>query len=469
MVRRNARTLHRSRRPATGRRPLVLGPLAAAALVLAACGGDDAAESSVTTAPAVSSAPAAPTSAPAEPAAAGSAGAETAAGDERVASADSTAMMYQPVEYVYDGEPPALDGPAAGWRWNPGRVPTTDEITAVAAAFGLQGDVIEQPADRGGGWVIGSEASPSLWVSQDAQGTWSFSGDTRVLCMDDTDIGVAADGSAPAEPLAAQSEIAVADPGDPTTVTAVAEPAEPSVDPMPADGAGSPAVDAPVAPPETVPCVEPVGIPTAEEAEARASELLAALGLEPAAYELHADSQQWGAWVDARLIVDGLVSPVSTSIGFGAEGAITYASGQLFAPELGDTYERIGTAAALAQLQQDQLSNYNPVVDPAAVDAAPEPRPAEVPTDAPDEPAVDAEAAAPVEPIVLTLNGVTEGWWMTWSADGTVALLPGYDFTIADDGGEISAPAVAQSELPPIDTGVAEPAVDPAVDTAPAG
>lgn len=465
MVRRNARTLHRSRRPATGRRFLVLGPLAAAALVLAACGGDDAAQSAVTTAPAVSPAPAAESPATGAPAAAGSAGAETEAGDERVASADSTAMMYQPVEYVYDGEPPALDGPATGWRWMPGRVPTSDEIAAVASAFGLQGEVIEQPADRGGGWVIGSDTSPSLWVSQDAQGTWSFSGDTRVLCMDDADVGVAADGAAPAEPLAAQSGIAVGDPGDATTATVVAEPAEPSVDPVPADGAGSPAV----APPETVPCVEPVGIPTAEEAEARASELLATLGLDPAAYELHADSQEWGAWVDARLIVDGLVSPVSTSIGFGAEGAITYASGQLFGPEQGDTYERIGTAAALAQLQQDQLSSYSPVVDPAAADAAPEPRPADVPTDAPDAPAVGAEPDAPVEPIVLTLNGVAEGWWMTWSADGTVELLPGYDFTIADDGGEISAPAVAQSELPPIDTGVAEPAVDPAVDPAPAG
>jgi hypothetical protein len=432
MVRSEVPLVRSARRRGVTRRRLVVGPLAAAALVLAACGSDDAAgtTTSTTLAP--------PT---AEQSATGSAGATEPAPapetetDDKVPASDSM-MALQPVEYVYEGDMPALDGPAQAWSWVPGRAPTTDEIAAVAAAFGVAGEVIEQSADMGGGWVVGAENGHRLTVAQDAQGTWSLIGDTSSVCIDD---GAAT---------------SAASPGTGEAVDAETAPDEPATDAVPAE-------DPPmVAPPETVACADPVGIPTADEATAMATELLQALGLDPAAYEITADSQEWGAWVDARLLVDGLAAPVLTSFGFGAEGALTFASGQLFGPEPAGQYVRTGTAAALEQLQADQFRSYNPTVDPAAPDtpvSAPDPADGatSLTVDAanPIEPA--APAAEPAEPITIVLTGVEAGWWMVWAADGTVWLLPGYDF-VTDQGERISAPAIAEIDMP-VTTGATEP------------
>jgi hypothetical protein len=446
------------------RRWLVLGPLAAAALVLAACGSDDA------TGTTTSTAGAAPTAEPtAEETATGSADATEPAPqtDDKVAATDSM-MAVQPVEYVYEGDMPALDGPAPAWHWVPGRTPTTDAIAAVAAALGVAGDVIEQPADMGGGWAVGAEAGYRLSVSSDAQGSWSFIADVAPLCVGDS----AATSSAAAGAVgAAEGE----------TLPAVA-PDAPVSDAAPADDPAA------VAPPETVACVEPVGIPTADEATVTATELLQALGLDPAAYEITADSQEWGAWVDARLRVDGIAAPVLTSFGFGAEGALTFAAGQLLEPEPAGQYERIGTAAALEQLQADQFRSYEPVADPAATDVAPlpatEPAGPDTPvsspetqspvvdsgnpieSDAPIDPTGPTDASEPAEPITVVLTGVEAGWWVIWAADGTTWLLPGYDF-VTDQGERISAPAIAQADLP-VDPAIWDAEPQPGAGEAPA-
>lgn len=452
---------------------MVLGPLAAAALVLAACGSDDS--SGTTTTPTTI----APATEQASSGATGAAEPATPNDEDKVAAADSR-MAFQPVEYVYEGDMPPIDGPAQAWRWSPDRTPTTEEITGVAVALGVEGDVTEQPADMGGGWVVGGEGAQRLAIVPDAQGNWSFIGDTSPLCTGEA--AVTGAGSTGAAAPAAEPPPAVA-PDDPAATSEVA----------PADAEG------PVAPPDTAACVEPVGIPTADEARARAIELLEALGLDPNGYEITADSQEWGAWVDARLLIDGLAAPVITSFGFGAEAALTYASGQLFAPEPAGPYERTGTAAALEQLQADQMRSYNPVTDPAATEVAPLPAtdvpvpgesagdaPAGSPADgeggssaspvepdtpvsSPDSPIVDAsnpsDSTAPIdstppEPITVVLTGVEAGWWMIWADDGTIWMLPGYDF-LTDQGERISAPAVAQIDMPVVETmtGTAEPAI----------
>jgi hypothetical protein len=441
-------------RSARGRgvtRRLILGPLAAAALVLAACGSDDA---TGTTTSAVDAAPTA------EQSATGSAGATEPAPqtDDKVAATDSM-MVAPPVEYVYEGDMPALDGPAEAWHWAPGRTPTTDEIAVVAAALGVAGDVVEQPAEMGGGWVVGAETGYRLTVSPDAQGSWSFIADVAPPCVGDA----AATSSASAGAAGAAE-------GETLPATA---PDAPVSDAAPAD------VPAPVAPPDTVACVAPVGIPTADEATAAAMELLSALGLDPAAYEITADSQEWGAWVDARLLVDGIAAPVPTSFGFGAEGALTFAADHLFGPEPAGQFARIGTAAALEQLQADQFRSYEPVTDPAATDVAPlpatEPAGPDTPisspeaqspvvdsgnpieSDAPTDAAAPIDASEPAEPVTIVLTSVEAGWWVIWAADGTTWLLPGYDF-VTDQGERISAPAIAQADMP-VDpaTGGAEP------------
>jgi hypothetical protein len=437
----------RSRRPRWSARRLVVGPLAAAALLLAACGSDDAGGATSTTvvAAAADQAGSAGATEPAPPTAEG-----------KVAAADSM-MVFQPAEYVYEGDMPVLDGPAGAWRWLPGRTPSPEQIAAAAAVFGVAGDVIAQPADMGGGWAVGTEGSPRLTVSEDAQGSWSFMGETTPLCMDDVAVASepstgAAEPTDAASPVTPDAQAADSAPADPSTVS-------------PPDTA---------VPPDTVACVEPVGIPTADEARVAATELLQSLGLDPNAYAITADSQAWGAWVDARLLLDGIATPVVTSFGFGAEGALTFAAGQLLAPESAGPFERTGTAAALEQLREDQFRSYSPAGDPAATDMVPlpatEPVDPDTPASAPaeDTPSVDAgdatEAQAPEgtttpsEPVKVVLTGVEAGWWMVWADDGMVWLLPGYDF-ITDHDERISAPAVAQLDMPVVETmtGTVEP------------
>jgi hypothetical protein len=262
----------------------------------------------------------------------------------------------------------------------------------------------------------------------------------------------------------------------------VASPLPAAPDDTAAQDAG-PTEPATVVPPDTVPCAEPVGIPTAEETRARAIELLQALGLDPQEYAITADSQDWGAWADARLLVDGVAATALTSFGFGPEGVLTYASGQLFGPQPAEQYTRIGTAAALDQLKADQFRSYGPAVDPAATDVAPlpatapasEPADPDAPVSSPEaetptvdaaepvdpvDPALPTETTIPAEPITVVLTAVEPGWWMVWAADGTVWLLPGYDF-ITEQGERISTPAVAQADLPDAGgtgTGFPEPA-----------
>lgn len=417
-----------SRRGRTSHR-LILGPLAAAALVLAACGSDDGGSPTTSTTDAAATA---------EQSAAGSAGATEPAptADGKVAAADSM-MAWQPVEYVYDGELPTLDGPAQAWRWTPGRTPTPDEIGTVAAALGVGGDVVEQPADMGGGWAVGAEGEHRLTVSTDAQGSWSYMGDVAPLCMDD----VASSSSASSD----------GDAGVEVETRPAAAADEPATDQAPADDPAT------VTPPDSVACAAPVGIPTADEARTMAIELLQGLGLNPDAYQITADSQEWGAWADARLLVDGIATPALHSVGFGAEGALTFASGQLFAPAAAEQYVRTGTAAALEFLKADQFRSYSPEVDPAVTEVAPLPSPAPAEPDTPVS-ATDGQLASdpveptePIEPVTVVLTGVEPGWWMVWDDDGTIWLLPGYDF-LTEHGERISAPAVAEADLPIVDT-----------------
>jgi hypothetical protein len=418
----------------------VLGPLAAAALTLAACGGDDGSDAVATTTAEAAVAEASTSGA------AGSTASAPVPADGKVAAGDSMMAML-PVDYVYEGEMPALDGPSGAWRWSQRQTPTAEQIAAVASALGVEGQVTEQPADMGGGWVVGDEGATRLTVGVDAQGSWSLIALTDPVCVGDavTSVGVATEPAAGKPPLAPD-----------------ATPAEPA---PAADGA----VPETVAPPDPIACVAPAGIPSAEEARAKAVDLMLALGLNPDGYELTADSQEWGAWVDARLLVDGLAAPVLTSFGFGPEGVLTYASGQLFGPEPAGPYERVGTAAALERLQADQFRSYSPAVDPAVSEPAPrpaaEPAGAEAPVSSPagEAPPVDAgtptdvvDTTAP-EPVTVVLNGAEPGWWTIWADDGTVWLMPGYDF-LTNQGERISVPAVAQIDMPVVETmtGMAE-------------
>jgi hypothetical protein len=219
----------------------------------------------------------------------------------------------------------------------------------------------------------------------------------------------------------------------------------------------------------------PTGVPDAATAEARARELFAALGLDLSSYELETYADEWGAYVTAYMRLDGVRTWLSANIGFGAEGAITWAGGFLAQPQRGDDYPRIGVEAAVARLNDQSAMWMYPMsaagvmdasvkagaeigwsaVAPESAEAAPPPADTVSVGEAPvsEELPVDV---MPVDttPIVVTLSSPSPSLEMFWAADGTVWLLPGYRFATSD-GGEVSVLAVPDEfieQAPPVDS-----------------
>jgi hypothetical protein len=166
------------------------------------------------------------------------------------------------------------------------------------------------------------------------------------------------------------------------------------------------------------------------------------------------------------------------SVGFGENGAVTYASGSLAEPQRGADYPTIGAAAGLERLktQQNQYVGMlgspeaRSAVDVAASDAGV--ATAIAPDIAPCEPEAAAADCAPVnsEPITVTLNSVKSDLTMVWATDNTIWLLPAYSFGSAD-GGIYTVIAVEDAYIHQADpapaTGQTDPAVDPGVVPAP--
>ena len=76
---------------------------------------------------------------------------------DEAASAESTKMMPSLITYVYDGEITDLTAPSASWFFESGVAPTAEQIAALAAALGVEGEARELPADMGGGWMVGPD------------------------------------------------------------------------------------------------------------------------------------------------------------------------------------------------------------------------------------------------------------------------------------------------------------------------
>ena len=177
-----------------------------------------------------------------------------------------------------------------------------------------------------------------------------------------------------------------------------------------------------------------------------------------------------------------------------------WAGGALASPERGDVYPLIGVTAGVDRLNEQADSWYGlgsplarssvePLIDPAASDVEPASEPGVV-TEAGTGAAMPAETAAPAasaggapdeaatvvtevadEPapdpqtLVITLSGGRPSLEQQWAADGTVWLLPGYQFD-AEDGGWYSVVAIEDRYLEQVtpETGPAlsDPAVLPA-------
>jgi hypothetical protein len=384
--------------------------------------------------------------------------ATTGAGRTQSADVESGKMMApMSITYTYTGDTIDLTAPAPAWFFPTGTTPSKESIAAIAAALGVSGDVVELPADQGGGWMVGDTTyvGANMTVSADAMHSWWYNA-PQPPATNYYECGVAVDPaySEPLPPDASTPAIEVS----PETDVATTEPASP----------GKPVDPVPVPTQECEAPAPPVNVPTKEQAEAKATEFLTTIGVDPTqiAFETYAD--EWGAYVTAFLVLDGVRSNVSSSIGFGAEGAVTWASGFLATPERGGDYPRVGIDAAIQRLndQSAQWRNYGlengagiaggsdgdvsvdaPLVEPDTAPADTAPADTVVTGTAPAEPvgtesfiepvecgpAVDC-APFPSEPITIELSNAHPTLEQIWAEDGTVWLVPGYGFDSADQG-----------------------------------
>jgi hypothetical protein len=354
------------------------------------------------------------------------------------ASADSKTAFFGTTEFVFDGALPALDQPGPSWFFAPGQQPDQQRIAQLAKALGVNGEVRQVPADQGGGWAVGPTdfSGPVLTVGNDAMLSWWLSaGPGTVSGVACAEPGIAID---PNNGDGAGLPVTPVDVSAPGVVDVAVEP--------PSGGA---AVD--VAPPNEptttlVPsCVAPtppVGVPNPDEAVAKAKELMTAWGDNPGSYSFDdVSADVWSASVNARLVLDGAKSPVTVTVGFGGEGAVSWASGSLAVPQRGADYPTVGAATGLKRLNDQQGFGGGPAILESRTGAGVEPAVgapvAGAPAIAPCEPgpAVDcAPIPIPTEPITVTLNKVEADMTTVWAADGTVWLLPAYTFHSADGG-----------------------------------
>ena len=377
---------------------------------------------------------------------------ESAPAASDMAGTDGKMMWNYQQNFTAAVDLPALDSNAPSYTLTAGDA-STDSLNALKAAFGVTKDFVAQDATQGGGYLAGNYdgTTATLYVGSDAMGYWSYS-----PAWDKSSIS--------SRPCIMEDAVATSD--IPTTDVASEICAEP---------------------------VAPENVPTKAEAEALFAKTVSALGVNSNDLILDSYADEWGANVTGYLKIDGVRSPLSWSIGYGADAAITWASGVFADVQDGASYPRIGTAAAIERLNSQQAGNWGgPMVrggfayDTAAtsdVEAAvtTEPATSDVPASdvvAETYPVTDAPAPEIQE---VSIVGVEEELVTLYGADGSIYLVPGYTFIAAEDeygyAGRYTVSAlpdeymqvtdavdaVPATDVPVPDTAVA-PAVDPAVD-----
>lgn len=357
---------------------------------------------------------------------------------EMASTADRMMMPMGKITYVFDGTAPDLGASSGAWTFPLGAAPDEARIRKIADLLGVTGELVQLPAEQGGGWMIGAAdyTTANLSVSADGMLSWWFS-PTPVPYDDGCMVVMPADGTEGGGSTGASS--------------------------------GSVGGDVAVAPPEEICEPEaPANVPTADEALETAKTLYGELGYDVSTLEFETYADEWSANVTAYVLLNGARSPMSMSIGFGAEGAVTWASGLLATPVPAADYPLVSVEQAIERLN-DETGRYlyfggmgpmaraeatetvpAELVDPAPTDPA---TPEQVgDTIAIDQPVCDPAAdcviepidPADLEPITVTLTDVELGLTMVWDADGVVWLLPAYTFSDAD-GGQYSVIAIDDS------------------------
>ena len=353
----------------------------------------------------------------------GSSASAPAASD--TAGADEKMMWNYQQHFTAAVDLPALDSDAPSYTLTAGDA-SADSLNALKAAFGVTKDFVAQDANQGGGYLSGNYdgTTSTLYVSSDAMHYWSYS---------------------PAWDQSSMSSSGCV-----------------MVDPPIASDAPTTDAAAPTIAPDGGVCAEPVApenVPTKAEAEALFATTATALGMNSNDFILDSYADEWGANVTGYLMIDGVRSSLVWSIGYGADAAVTWASGVLADVQTGASYPRIGTTAGLERLNSQQNGMLGgPMVRggftyDTAMDATPAPEPAssdveaavttepassDVPTS--DVPTSDvvaetyplADAPAP-EIQEVSIVSVEEELVTLYGSDGSIYLVPGYAFIAAED------------------------------------
>ena len=381
---------------------------------------------------------------------------------------ESMRPYFGNITYVYDGQFPDLGTLGRAWSLPTGAKPDLNRVAAIANALGVKGEVRSLPTEQGGGWAVGPNdfSAPSIVVGNDAQLSWWYNGTFATT-------GYSCAGSA-------------------TTVGGGAGGAVGGAGAV-GEGVAVPPPDAPVAgskpdvaPPDTVvwttvpmPCEPPpppANVPDKAAALAKAKVILTAAGVDLAAYDVTTYADSYSASVTGQLMLGTHRSPLSVNVGFGADAAITYASGFLAVPQVAADYPLVSGEVGVQRLNDPTgrfifsggpfairdavgvnvatssiggsspargASEPAPALNPAAVPIEP-PTPAPMPCDASTGCTTVAPPAPP--PVTVHLNAVRVDLTMVWAQDGTIWLLPAYTFT-ATDASEYTVVAVDESYL----------------------
>ena len=371
---------------------------------------------------------------------------EEAATESAMSVADESAVVsgmasdyMMPWTIVTDfvvGDLPALPTNSTGYVYRSGSTVSEEIAVRLATALGVDPTPQIRPAEYQVEWAFGPEdgSAPSLTIDAYSQHYWWYSPDwSEREAMD--------------ELYACTESI---------------------------DSEGNVSVDCPEPEP-------PSGVPTAEEAETAARELIAAAGFNADGLLFDVSADEWYASVYAtRPLLDGVdVTGENWSFSFGAEGALQWAGGSFVSPEQVGPYPLIDVETALERLRSNYLGSGGsyggdfaiaevaeesvaidePAQDPQELDAAAE--------DSASEDLRDDEMwIAPSDPeeITVTLVDVVADLWWATDVDENTWLVPAYRF-IGDDGGWYTVPAVTDEYLieTPVYIQEDEPAPLPAV------
>ena len=369
------------------------------------------------------------------------AGGSASAGGSKIAAGASEAadmmMPFQDITYVYDGAYPDLGTSAPAWMLSGS--PTVDQtrVSELAKLLGVEGDVRALTPEMGGGWMVGAEdyTTANLTVSSDGMSSWWFN--PAPTATSSVGVGCAAPAVEPA--------IAPDATGDTSST----------------DQTDTPASTMPVPPCGDVPS-PPAGVPSKDDALASAKALFADMGYDVSQFEFDTYADEWGANVTGFLLLGGHRSPISVSVGYGENGAVTWASGSLATPQEAGDYPLVSGEDALQRLNDQDgmwamygspgmmakggvaldattaIASREVTVSEAAPEAVAEtvlPVPVDSVSDQPQViDTVPVESLPPMEPITVHLNATRLDLTMVWAEDGTIWLLPAYTFTAVDEG-----------------------------------